>query len=78
MDTKHHLIVEYEVTNIGSDHGQLSGIASSAKSAMGRPKLRVATDRGHFSVPDTGVPTSGDYAVCPETSYLGVNEERGL
>jgi hypothetical protein len=52
VDTKHHLIVEHEVTNIGSDHGQLSRMASSAKSAMGKPKLKVLADRGYFSGPD--------------------------
>lgn len=52
VDTKHHLIVEHEVTNIGGDHGQLSRIASSAKSAMGKLKLKVLADRGYFSGPD--------------------------
>lgn len=37
VDTKHHLIVEHEVTNFGSDHGQLSWMALSAKSAIGNP-----------------------------------------
>ena len=52
MGTKHHLIVEHEVTNIGSDHGQLSRMASSAKSAMGKLKLKVLADRGYFGGPD--------------------------
>ncbi|MFM0397297.1 IS1182 family transposase [Paraburkholderia phytofirmans] len=52
VDTKHHLIVEHEVTNIGGDHGQLSKMALSAKNAMGRPKLKVLADRGFFSGPD--------------------------
>jgi hypothetical protein len=52
VDTKHHLIVEPEVTNIGGDHGQLSKMALSAKNAMGRPKLKVLADRGYFSGPD--------------------------
>ncbi|MDP9651525.1 transposase [Paraburkholderia caledonica] len=52
VDTKHHLIVEHEVTNIGGDHGQLSKMALSAKNAMCRPKLKVLVDRGYFSGPD--------------------------
>ncbi|MCX4173993.1 MULTISPECIES: IS1182 family transposase [Paraburkholderia] len=52
VDTKHHLIVEHEVTNIGGDHGQLSKMALSAKNAMGKPKLKVLADRGYFSGPD--------------------------
>jgi len=41
VDTKHHLIVEHDVTNVGSDQGQLSRVALSAKNAMGKPKLKV-------------------------------------
>ncbi|BFG75606.1 IS1182-like element ISPa22 family transposase [Paraburkholderia terrae] len=52
VDTKHHLIVEHEVTNIGGDHGQLSRMALSAKNAMGKLKLKVLADRGYFSGPD--------------------------
>jgi transposase len=52
VDTKHHLIVEHEVTNVGGDHGHLSRMALSAKSAIGKPKLKVLADRGYFSGPD--------------------------
>ncbi|MDR6496713.1 hypothetical protein J2797_006640 [Paraburkholderia terricola] len=52
VDTKHHLIVEHEVTNVGNDHGQLSRMAISAKHAMGRSKLKVVADRGYFSGPE--------------------------
>jgi hypothetical protein len=36
VDAKHHLIVEHEVTNVGNDHGQLSKMALSAKTVMGK------------------------------------------
>jgi hypothetical protein len=49
VDTKHHLIVEHEVTTVGNDHGQLGRMAVSAKSAMTRPKLKVLADPGYFS-----------------------------
>jgi hypothetical protein len=52
VDTKYHLIVEHDVTNVGSDQDQLSRIALSAKNAMGKPKLEVLADRGYFSGPD--------------------------
>ncbi len=52
VDTKHHLIVEHGVTNIGDDHGQLSKMAFLAKNAMDRPKLKALADRGYFSDPD--------------------------
>jgi len=34
VDTKHHLIVAHEVTNVGTDRSQLSSMAKQA-SAMG-------------------------------------------
>jgi hypothetical protein len=52
VDAKHHLIVEHEVTNVGNDHGQLSRMALSAKTAMGKTKLKVLADRGYFSGPE--------------------------
>src|SRR5216683_933975 len=48
VDTKHHLIVAHEVTNIGNDRGQLSGMAGQAKAAMGVEALDVLADRGYF------------------------------
>jgi len=35
VDAKHHLIVEHEVTNIGSDRDQLSDMAKKARAAIG-------------------------------------------
>jgi len=48
VDTKHHLIVAHEVTNIGNDRAQLSGMAGRAREAMGHGALTVAADRGRF------------------------------
>jgi len=49
VDTKHHLIVAHEVTNVGHDRGQLSNMAGQAKDAMGVEALEVLADRGYFS-----------------------------
>jgi transposase len=49
VDTKHHLIVAHEVTNIGHDRGQLANMAGEAKAAMGVEALDVLADRGYFS-----------------------------
>src|SRR5262249_37399712 len=48
VDTQHHLIVAHEVTNVGHDRGQLSGMANSARDAMGAEELTVLADRGYF------------------------------
>jgi hypothetical protein len=49
VDTKHHLVVAHEVTNVGSDRAQLSTIAKQAKAALGTDALDVVADRGYFS-----------------------------
>src|SRR5215218_10318706 len=48
VDTKHHLIVAHEVTNVGHDRAQLSGMSEQAREAMGREALVVLADRGYF------------------------------
>lgn len=45
VDTKHHLIVAHEVTNIGTDRAQL---AKMAQAATGHNGLTVLADRGYF------------------------------
>jgi len=48
VDAKHHLIVEHEVTNNGSDRDQLSGMAKKARTAIGTTTLTAIADRGYF------------------------------
>jgi transposase len=48
VDAKHHLIIEHEVTNIGNDRDQLSGMAKKARTAIGKNSLTVIADRGYF------------------------------
>jgi hypothetical protein len=48
VDTKHHLIVAHDVTNVGSDRDQLSSMAKQARTAMGTEKLTAIADRGYF------------------------------
>ncbi|MBT5458029.1 MAG: IS1182 family transposase, partial [Rhodospirillaceae bacterium] len=48
VDTKHHLIVAHEVTNVGTDRSQLSHIAKRTKAALGTDKLDVVADRGYY------------------------------
>lgn len=49
VDTKHHFIVAHEVTNNGSDRGQLSPMAEQAKKALGVDEIEAVADRGYFS-----------------------------
>ena len=49
VETKHHLIVAHEVTNIGTDRQHLSRMAKQAKVAMETDELNVLADRGYYS-----------------------------
>ena len=48
VDTKHHLIVAHEVTNVGHDRTHLSSMAKQARAATGTEQLTVLADRGYF------------------------------
>lgn len=66
VDTKHHLIVAHEVTNVASDRGQLASMANQARNAMGaHDEFTVLADRGYFK--------SEDILACDEagvTTYV--------
>jgi len=49
VDTKHHLIVAHEVTNVGHDRSHLSSMAKQAHAATGSEQLTVLADRGYFT-----------------------------
>ncbi len=52
VDTKHHLIVAHEVTNVGNDRAQLSAMAKQTKAALKTDRLDVVADRGYFNSPE--------------------------
>jgi transposase len=79
VDTKHHLVVAHEVTNIGHDRGQLSKMARAAREAMGKKRFTVLADRGYFSslevkaCEDAGIATyvaRDDEYQCPAKQRL--------
>jgi gas vesicle protein len=49
VETKNHLIITHEVTNVGTDRSQLSTMAMAAKATLGVEKLDAVADRGYFS-----------------------------
>jgi transposase len=49
VDTKHHLIVTHEVTNVGTDRSQLASVAREAKATLETESLDVVADRGYFN-----------------------------
>ena len=52
VDTKHHLIVTHEVTNVGNDRAQLARMAMQTKATLEAESLDVRADRGYFSGPE--------------------------
>ena len=49
VDSKHHLIIAHEVTNVGSDRSQLANVAKQAKVVLQRDSLDVVADRGYYN-----------------------------
>ena len=58
VDTKHHLIVTHEVTNVGTDRSQLAHVAKETKATLDMEKLDAVADRGYFN--------SEEILVCEE------------
>lgn len=48
VDSKQHLIVDYDVINISTDHHQLARDALAAKMVLGVDRLDVTTDKGFY------------------------------
>lgn len=49
VETKNHLIVAHEVTNVGSDRHQLKRMSEQAREALGSRELTALADRGYYS-----------------------------
>lgn len=64
VDTKHHLIVAHEVTNVDVDRDQLSNIAKQARAAIGTDNLTVVADHGYFK--------SEEIFVCHEAGIIPI------
>jgi len=77
VDTKHHLIVAHEVTNVGHDRDQLSSMAQKARKAIGRDELTVLADRGYFKGEEiVGCERAGIKTLVPKPQTSG-NKARG-
>ena len=49
VDTRHHLIVAHDVTNVGNDRSQLSRMAKQTKATLDTQSLEAVADRGYFN-----------------------------
>ena len=78
VDTKHHLIVAHEVTNVGHDRSQLANMAMKAKEAIDCDDLTVLADRGYFNgVEILACDKAGITAYVPKTQTSN-NQAKGL
>jgi transposase len=76
VDTRHHLIVSHEVTNVGNDRAQLSPMAKAARDAMGRKKLTALADRGYFSAPEIkACDDAGIVVLVPKSQTSGAKAD---
>ncbi len=72
VDSEHHLIVAHEVTNKGSDRGQLTPMAKQAGEAMDAGDLTVIADAGYFKRADIlSCHEAGIKANVPRSQKLG-------
>ena len=56
VDAKKHIIVDYDVTNSPTDHGQLSKMAKKVKKSLKLKKFTAIADKGYY--------VGGDLARC--------------
>ena len=76
VDTKHHLIVTHDVTNVGTDRSQLASVAREAKAAIATESLDVVADRGYFnSVEILACEQAGITVTLPKPMTSGAKSE---
>jgi len=79
VDSKHKLIVDFDVTTCPDDTGALTVMTESAKEIMGADKISVTADKGYYNGEDIRnceedaaicyIPKTADYAHAPDKNY---------
>ena len=78
VDSKNHLIIAHQVSNVGSDRRQLSPMAKAAKAVLGTKKLEVVADKGYYNGEQIrNCELAGIEAYLPKPNTSG-NKARGL
>jgi len=78
VDTRHHLIVAHEVTNVGTDRSQLANMAKQAQEATQCDDLSVLADRGYYNGEEIlACDKAGITAYVPKTQTSN-NQAKGL
>src|ERR1700738_2072351 len=78
VDTKHHLIVAHEVTNVGSDRSQLSRMSEQARAAIGSEAIEAVADRGYYNGEEIlACEQAGITVYLPKPMTSGINARKG-
>ena len=78
VDTKNHLIVAHEVTNVGNDRAQLANMARQAKAALEVDALTAVADRGYYSGQEIKSCGEANIDVYLPKSETSGNQAKGL
>ena len=78
VDTKHHLIVAHEVSNVGTDRRHLTPMAKEAKAAIGAERLSVVADRGYYRAEELLDCEQADIMAYVPNSMTSTNRAKGL
>ena len=77
VDSKHHLIVEHDVT-MTTDRGQLTLVAEQVQKTLGKQDITIIADKGYFSRNDIKATQDlGMTANVPQTDTSG-SEKKGI
>jgi len=78
VDAEHHLIVAHEVTNVGSDRGQLASMGRQAREASGCEDVTVVADRGYYDGDEVLACEGTGVLPCVPKTLTSGNTKRGL
>jgi len=81
VDSKNHLIADYDVSNVAADNNSLSKIAERAKDSLGVETLNVTSDKGFFSADEVKKCVENGitpYIPEPKKSTAGLAKKAGI
>ena len=79
VDSKYHLVVDFEVSNCASDAGNLKGLSDSAKEIMNVEEITNLADSGYYSGADiTACEESGTRCLVAKPAASGHKKAEGF
>jgi transposase len=78
VDSKHHLVVDHDVTNDVTDQKQLSRMAIKAKQTLGVDQLNVVADMGYYDGDEVKTCEENNILVYTEKPNTSANRKKGL